>query len=77
MAWLDAEVNRRSNSFFRNTLQTLDDAYLRPRFDGYLDFQDGGAVIVHRYLVEGGNEQSVLQQLNQLLLTTQKEGDEE
>jgi multiple sugar transport system substrate-binding protein len=77
MAWLDAEVNRRCNSFFRNTLQTLDDAYLRPRFDGYLDFQDAGAVIVHRHLVEGGNEQSVLQQLNQLLQTTQKDADEE
>jgi multiple sugar transport system substrate-binding protein len=74
-AWLDAEVNRRSNSFFRNTLQTLDDAYLRPRFSGYLDFQDAGAVIVHKYLVEGGNEQAVLRELNHLLHTTQKDAE--
>jgi len=75
-AWLDAEVNRRSNSFFSNTLQTLDDAYLRPRFNGYLDFQDAGALIVHKYLVEGGDEQAVLRELNQLLLATQKDASE-
>ena len=39
-AWLDAEVNRRSNNYFRNTLPALDRAYLRPRFPGYLHFQD-------------------------------------
>ena len=35
-AWLDEEVNRVSNRFFDDTLETLDGAYLRPRFNGYL-----------------------------------------
>ncbi len=40
-AWLDDEVNRRSSDYFRNYLaRALDRAYLRPRFPGYLHFQD-------------------------------------
>ena len=77
MAWLDAEVNRQSNSFFRNTLKTLEDAYLRPRFNEYHNFQEAAAAIVHKCLVEGGDERSVLKELNQLLHTIQKDGDEE
>lgn len=38
-AWLDEENNRRSNQYFKDTLPTLDAAYQRPRFDGYIDFQ--------------------------------------
>lgn len=38
-AWLDAENNRQTQDYFRATLPTLEAAYLRPRFDGYIDFQ--------------------------------------
>ncbi len=38
-AWLDAENNRQTNQYFKDTLPALDAAYLRPRFDGYIDFQ--------------------------------------
>lgn len=49
-AWLDGEVNRRCGDFFLKTLATLDEAYLRPRFDGYLEFQDAAGNVVHRFL---------------------------
>ena len=63
-AWTDDEVNRRSNGFFANTLATLDDAYLRPRYDGYLRFQDHAAPVAHRYLTEDVEAARILDELN-------------
>ncbi len=65
-AWADAAVNAGSNGFFQNTLATLDDAYLRPRFDGYVCFQDEASLIVHRYLREGSNCLMALRELESL-----------
>ncbi|MGH9613271.1 MAG: carbohydrate ABC transporter substrate-binding protein, partial [Bryobacteraceae bacterium] len=48
-------------------LATLDQAFLRPRFDGYLRFQEEGASVVHEYLRQGGGEGSVIEQLNAIL----------
>ena len=67
-AWLDEEVNRRANQFFSATLPTLDAAWVRPRFPGYLDFQDAAAPLVHSYLAEGGAERTVIGALNDLLV---------
>lgn len=65
-AWLDDEVNRRTHNYFKNTLPAIDRAYLRPRYPGYLHFQDNAGDPVHDYVVNGGNPNSVLAQLKQL-----------
>lgn len=39
-AWLDERANTLTDGFFSRTLRTLDAAYLRPRYPGYLVFQD-------------------------------------
>lgn len=65
-AWLDVEVNRRTNNYFRNTLPALDRAYLRPRFPGYLHFQDHAGAPIREYLMRGGNERQVLAELKRL-----------
>ncbi len=67
-AWNDPEVNRRANNFFADTLPTLESAYLRPRFEGYIPFQEQAGQIVHQYLKEGGSERSVFTTLNRLSL---------
>lgn len=59
-AWLDPTVNAACGDFFQDTLPTLDAAYLRPRYDGYLDFQDRAGLVVHRYLREGGDPRAAL-----------------
>ncbi len=65
-AWEDSAVNTASNGFFRDTLQTMDGAYLRPRFDGYIPFQDEASLIIHRYLKEGGPCVPVLKEMERL-----------
>jgi multiple sugar transport system substrate-binding protein len=70
-AWIDTEVNRRSEEFFGKTLRTLDEAYVRPRFDGYLHFQEAAGLIVHRYLSHGGDSGAVMERLNALLRSSQ------
>ena len=62
-AWTDAEANRMTNDFFRNTLAALDRAYLRPRYCGYIEFQNEAGAVVHQYLREGGNPRAVVEEL--------------
>lgn len=49
-AWLADEPNRISGNYFANTLATLDEAWVRPRYAGYIEFQDAASVAVHDYL---------------------------
>jgi len=69
-AWLDPEVNRRSNQFFQNTLATLDDAWLRPRWHGYLDFQDAAGPIVHECIWRGGDAGAAIDRLRSIFHET-------
>ena len=41
---------RRAARFFRNTRNTLETAWLRPRYDGYMRFQDHAGDIIHQCL---------------------------
>jgi len=50
VAWEDAGCNAATCDFFRATRRTLDTAWLRPRYDGYMGFQDRGGDIVHAFL---------------------------
>ena len=65
-AWLDNEVNCTSNNFFADTLSTLDNAYLRPRHDGYIRVQDEACLLLHRFLKNGGQPDAVLDQMDAL-----------
>lgn len=65
-AWTDERVNRNTGDYFRNTLPALDRAYLRPRYHGYMHFQDRAGDPVRAYLMEGGDEREVLAALDRL-----------
>ncbi len=39
-AWLDDRANFVTGEFFRSTLRSMDNAYVRPRYNGYLHFQE-------------------------------------
>ena len=74
-AWQDPAVNAACNDFFTNTLQTLDEAYLRPRYAGYLEFQDAASLVVHRYLRAGGDPRAVLNELEAAYRLSRRERD--
>jgi multiple sugar transport system substrate-binding protein len=65
-AWKNDEVNRQSNNYFANTLPALQRAFLRPRYHGSMFFQDHAGDVVRSYVMNGGNELTVLADLNKL-----------
>lgn len=65
-AWLSAEVNAPVHGFYANTLQTLEAAYTRPRFDGYIAFQAAAGRIVVECLNGSVSTHSAVAQMNDL-----------
>lgn len=72
-AWLDEETNRRCLNFFQDTLKTLDVSYLRPRYSGYLYFQDHAGDYIQDYIMNGGNPKNTLDKLNALYEKSRRE----
>jgi multiple sugar transport system substrate-binding protein len=69
-AWLDDEVNRRSSGYFRATLPALDAAWLRPRYDGYLHFQDQASHTMHAFLGKERPASETIAEMNELYRTS-------
>ena len=65
-AWTNKEANSLCNNFFENLLPVLDNAYMRPRYNGYLKFQDAAGEPLHQFLKHGGNPGEVLSKMNHL-----------
>lgn len=63
-AWIDPRNNKLTDNFFQNTIATLDNAYLRPRYHGYLDFQDQAGDYVQNYLMGKLSKLSALEKIN-------------
>ncbi|GGA55692.1 hypothetical protein GCM10011507_03720 [Edaphobacter acidisoli] len=72
-AWQDSALNAATNNFFADTLETLDAAWVRPRFAGFIAFQDEASKIIHEYLVKGGYEAKVLEEMNHALRRAKKD----
>src|SRR5580658_7218548 len=49
-SWDSAVTDQHSSGFYSQTRTTLECAWIRPRFDGYLDFQRHGGLTVESYL---------------------------
>jgi multiple sugar transport system substrate-binding protein len=49
-AWTDPSVNTAAEDFFSATLPTLQGAYVRPRFDGFVRFFEAAGVEINRCL---------------------------
>lgn len=63
VAWESDHCNAASRDFFRNTRETLETSWVRPRYDGYMGFQDKAGTIIHRCLCGEINAGSALDQL--------------
>lgn len=73
-AWLDARVNDMCGGFFRDTLPDLDRAFLRPRYDGYLHYQDNAGQPLWEYVTKGGSPEKALEAMNRLYRESSKRG---
>lgn len=69
-AWLDATNNRDTHDYFARTLPVLDAAFVRPRFPGYLHFQEEGSLILHAALRGESTAPAAIQRLDALYRET-------
>lgn len=65
-AWTDDNTNQLANNFFKNTLVTLDDSYVRPRYDGYLRFQDQAGRPLQQCILNNSDSQKTLHEMNMI-----------
>jgi multiple sugar transport system substrate-binding protein len=63
-AWEDEAVNAAAGDFYRATRATLDGAWVRPRHDGYMVFQDSAAKRLNQALQHGETARRVVEDLN-------------
>ena len=62
-AWENDTINLETNNFFKNTRLTLDQAWVRPRHNGYMKFQDESGNMINEYLQSNVNEVDVIDKL--------------
>lgn len=62
-AWENADCNAACTNFFSNTRKTLETSWLRPRYDGYMGFQDSGGDIIHACLRRDAGVSETLENL--------------
>ncbi len=66
VAWTDERVNDITNDFFYNTIKTLENAYVRPRYNGWAEFQTKMGNIIHDFLKYDKDANEVIAELNTL-----------
>lgn len=65
-AWLSPELNELTNNFFRYTLRTLENAWVRPRILGYPDYQLAFSLVVSEALTARKFTEATLNELESL-----------
>lgn len=65
-AWEDAAVNAATADFYRATRATLQAAWVRPRHDGYMAFQQQGSDCLNDGLRAGTDGKKIVAELNRL-----------
>jgi multiple sugar transport system substrate-binding protein len=63
IAWIDDEANRITHGFFRDTGETIEHAYVRPRHNGFPVFQEAAGNLIHAMLRDQGDLDRCLDQL--------------
>jgi len=65
-AWVNEETNGYTNDFFRSLLPVMENGYMRPRYNGYLYFQDLAGEPLHRCLLEDGDPAKAIREMNEI-----------
>ena len=70
VAWENKQANVITNNFFTNTMPSLTNAYLRPRYQGWPKFQTFLGETIHAYLVHDTAPELVLEKLQAAYTTS-------
>jgi len=65
-AWEDEGVNAATSGFYRDTRATLEGAWVRPRHDGYMPFQEAASERINKGLQGNEAAEQVIADLNRL-----------
>lgn len=63
IAWQDEAANRLTSDFFRNTLDTLQAAYVRPRHNGFVTFQEAAGNQIHAFVRDQTDPEACFEQI--------------
>lgn len=66
LAWENKKANELTGNYFSNVLPAMERGYTRPRYNGYLHFQDHAGDYVQEYLMNGGKPELVIKEMNLL-----------
>jgi multiple sugar transport system substrate-binding protein len=64
--WDDDEINERFGGCYRDTMTTMDGCWVRPRYRGYLGFQQKGGELIEAHLRGDLAEDALLTELQRL-----------
>jgi multiple sugar transport system substrate-binding protein len=65
-AWLDDSANQLTHNFFKNLLPVMENGYTRPRYNGYLYFQDHAGIPLQKCLMENSSPLTTLNEMNRI-----------
>ncbi len=73
-AWLDPFLNQLTDDFFTRTQASIESAYVRPRYPGYVSLQERAGEAIAEYCKRRGNTRVLLEQIDALYRSSLNEG---
>ena len=73
VAWEDEKINLETSDFFKATRKTLELAWVRPRHNGYMEFQDKSGDLINEYLQSNISAESICEKLSDMYNKSFKE----
>lgn len=64
--WPDEAINERFGGCYRDTMATMDGCWIRPRYNGYLGFQEKGGALIESHLRGDLGQEALLTTLQRL-----------
>ena len=65
-AWMDKDANHLTNNFFSSVLPLMENGYVRPRYNGYLHFQDKAGEPLQQCLKTNGDPVKTINEMNKI-----------